>query len=67
MRRIEKIITCPKCAGVGIIEVTYYKSPREPDIDTCPICKGEGRLLRKITIDDQPLKGVLKPIKTIYK
>jgi len=67
MKRIEKIVTCPDCSGVGTVLIEYYKSSREPDIDPCPTCKGEGRLKRTITINDEPLKGILKPIKHYTK
>jgi len=56
-RQNEKIITCPRCAGTGLIQIEIFKH-HDDDYKTvyCPDCAGKGRIVRTFTIEDRKLE-----------
>jgi len=68
-RKSEKIITCPRCAGTGIIHIEIFRHYNS-DYKTayCPDCAGKGRIVRSLIVEDRLLAdNELYHIKTEVK
>lgn len=56
MEQSREVIICPQCKGVGQAyrlskTGTPYMAHGKPVLEICPLCDGEGRLLRITTIE----------------
>ncbi len=53
-----EIVICPKCKGVGKVDVFKYKNHSEGSVyihETCPLCKGLRVVNKTISITYTPI------------
>lgn len=56
MEQIRDVVICPQCKGAGQVyrlnkDGTPYMMHGKPVLEYCPVCDGEGRLLRITTVE----------------